>query len=429
MSDDTGNRPVASPEPVLKLTAPTANPPVPAIAGRQAIVPEASEYTESARPAEIKPAPRQRRSIVLLLLLVGAIGFGAWKGYDWFVTGRFLVTTDDAYVKADMSVLAAKLSGYIASVAVIDNTKVRAGDELVRMDDGDYRLAVASARNKIATQDATIARFDEQAKAQDATIEQAQAQLASAKAESVRAAAAFDRSESLSKNDYATKATLDQARADRDRAIAGMHSAQASINSAEAGLSVLKAQKLEALNGRVELQTALEKAERDLGFTTIRAPFDGIVANKAVQPGQYVQPGTRLLAVVPLDSAYIEANYKETQLGDIKPGQKVDISVDAYSKRTIEGTVDSIAPASGAQFSLLPPENATGNFTKIVQRLPIRITVPADVAREGILRPGMSVVASVRTRDETEPPPTLLSFLGFDKVPLFNPNGTAKAGQ
>jgi membrane fusion protein, multidrug efflux system len=135
------------------------------------------------------------------------------------------------------------------------------------------------------------------------------------------------------------------------------------------------------------------------------------------------------LAVVPLDSAYIEANYKETQISDIKPGQKVDIIVDAYAKRSIEGAVESIAPASGAQFSLLPPENATGNFTKIVQRLPIRIKVPAEVAREGILRPGMSVVASVRTRDESQPKPTLMGLLGLDKLPIFNPDGTAHAGQ
>jgi membrane fusion protein, multidrug efflux system len=360
---------------------------------------------------------------------MAAIGFGGWKGYEWFAAGRFLVTTDDAYVKADMSIIAAKLSGYIASVAVIENTPVKAGDELVRMDDGDYKLAVAAARDKIATQNATIARFDDQAKAQEAAIEQAQAQLASAKAEAVRAASAFDRSETLSKSDYASKATFDQARADRDRSIAAVQSAQAAIASAQAGLSVLKAQKKEAEGARVELQTALEKAERDLSFTAIRAPFDGVVANKAVQPGQYVQPGTRMLAVVPLDTAYVEANYKETQLGDIKPGQKVDITVDAYAKRSIEGAVESIAPGSGAEFSLLPPENATGNFTKIVQRLPVRIKIPADVAREGLLRPGMSVVASVHTRDKSQPPPTLLGLLGLDKLPIFNPNGTAHAGE
>jgi membrane fusion protein, multidrug efflux system len=428
MSDDLANRLLSSSDPVLQLTQSTARS-VPAVSNGQPVVASAPVNAGPARTVGIAPPRPKRRSFVLPLVLMAAIGFGGWKGYEWFAGGRFLVTTDDAYVKADMSIIAAKLSGYIASVAVIENTPVKAGDELVRMDDGDYKLAVAAARDKIATQNATIARFDDQAKAQEAAIEQAQAQLASAKAEAVRAASAFDRSETLSKSDYASKATFDQARADRDRSIAAVQSAQAAIASAQAGLSVLKAQKKEAEGARVELQTALEKAERDLSFTAIRAPFDGVVANKAVQPGQYVQPGTRMLAVVPLDTAYVEANYKETQLGDIKPGQKVDITVDAYAKRSIEGAVESIAPGSGAEFSLLPPENATGNFTKIVQRLPVRIKIPADVAREGLLRPGMSVVASVHTRDESQPPPTLLGLLGLDKLPIFNPNGTAHAGE
>jgi membrane fusion protein (multidrug efflux system) len=402
---------------------------IPAVPGQQAVVSSQPDASGAVRGGAIAPPQRRRRSFVLPVILILAIGGGAWKGYDWFVSGRFLVTTDDAYVKADTSVIAAKLSGYIASVPAVENTKVHFGDELVRMDDGDYKLAADAARNKIATQDVTIARFDEQAKAQQAAIDQAQAQLASAKAEAVRAAAAFDRSESLSKSDYATKAALDQARADRDRSIAAVQSAGASISAAQSGLSVLLAQKREAQNTRVELQTALDKAERDLSFVVVRAPFDGVVANKAVQPGQYVQPGTRLLAVVPLDSAYIEANYKETQLGNLKPGQKVDISVDAYSRRQIIGTVESIAPASGAQFSLLPPENATGNFTKIVQRVPVRIKVPEEVAREGILRPGMSVVVSVRTRDESEPRPTLLGLLGLDKLPASKPNGAARAAE
>ena len=156
----------------------------------------------------------------------------------------------------------------------------------------------------------------------------------------------------------------------------------------------------EAERTRAELQTALDRAERDLSFTEVRAAFDGVIGNKAVQPGQYVQTGTRLLALVPLDSAYVEANFKETQLGALKPGQRVSISVDAYSDKPIQGRVESFAPASGSQFSLLPPENATGNFTKIVQRVPVRIKVPPEVARAGILRPGLSVVVEVHTRDD-----------------------------
>ena len=160
---------------------------------------------------------------------------------------------------------------------------------------------------------------------------------------------------------------------------------------------MLEAQKGEAESTRAELQTALERAVRDLSFTEVRAAFDGVIGNKAVQPGQYVQTGTRLLALVPLDSAYVEANFKETQLGALKPGQRGrDLRSTLIPDKQIDGIVESFAPASGSQFSLLPPENATGNFTKIVQRVPVRIKVPPEIARAGILRPGLSVVVEVR---------------------------------
>ena len=162
--------------------------------------------------------------------------------------------------------------------------------------------------------------------------------------------------------------------------------------------------------------TTLDRANRDLSFTTIRAPFDGVIGNKAVQPGQYVQTGTRLLSLVPLDTVYIEANFKETQLDRLKPGQAVTIKPDALSSRSIQGTVESIAPASGAEFSMLPPENATGNFTKIVQRVPVRIKVPVEVAEESVLRPGTSVEVEVHTRDEREPAPSLVQALRLDAL-------------
>jgi membrane fusion protein (multidrug efflux system) len=178
-------------------------------------------------------------------------------------------------------------------------------------------------------------------------------------------------------------------------------------------LDVLKAQQTEAVRVRGELVTAGEKTERDLSFTEIRAPFDGVVGNKAVEPGQYALPGTRLLALVPLTSAYVDANFKETQLDSIRPGQKVDLAVDSFGGRVIPGVVASIAPASGAEFSLLPPDNATGNFTKVVQRVAVRVAVAPEALADGTLRPGLSVVASVHTRDESLPKPTLLGALGF----------------
>ena len=348
--------------------------------------------------APSKPAPNRKR-LVLLAVLAAAIGFGGWKGYGWYVDGRFIVSTDDAYVKADQSIVAAKVAGLVASVEAADNTKVKAGDVLLRLDDGDYKLAVEAARLRVATQDATIARLARQTAAQRASIEQATAQLASAQAELARANLAFNRADSLARTGNASIATFDQARADRDRGVAGVAGARAGVEAANAAMDVLRAQQTEAESQRRELDTALQRAERDLDFTVIRAPFDGTIGNRAAQQGQYVQPGTRLMALVPLDGVYVQANFKETQLATLRPGQDVELHVDAYPGRTIRGHLASVAPATGAEFSLLPPENATGNFTKIVQRLPVRIALPEDVAREGRLRPGMSVVVDVRTKD------------------------------
>ncbi|MBV9395042.1 MAG: HlyD family secretion protein [Methylobacteriaceae bacterium] len=354
------------------------------------------------RDGEVLPPKKRpgRKRLILALILLAIAGGAGYKGYDWYTRTRFLVSTDDAYVKADTAVIAAKVSGYIASVSISDNQSVKAGDLLVSIDNGDYKLAVDAARRKVETQNSTIERIAAQVAAQAPVIEQARAQLASAEADALRAGSEFERATNLLRTFNATPQRVEQARADRDRTNAAVTSARAAISGATASLAVLQAQKTEAESTRAELQTALDRAERDLSFTRVKAPFDGVVGNKAVQPGQYVQTGTRLLALVPLDSAYVEANFKETQLGALRPGQRVTISVDAYSEKPIEGTVESFAPASGSQFSLLPPENATGNFTKIVQRVPVRIKVPADVARAGILRPGLSVVVEVHTRDD-----------------------------
>jgi membrane fusion protein (multidrug efflux system) len=170
------------------------------------------------------------------------------------------------------------------------------------------------------------------------------------------------------------------------------------LQSAAANVDVLKLQQQEAARTLDELNTALAKAERDLSFAVIRAPFDGVIGNRAVQTGDYVQPGQRLASLVPLDGVYVDANFKETQLARLRAGQTASITVDALPDRKITGTVESFAPASGSVFTLLPPDNATGNFTKIVQRIPVRVRVPADVAGEEVLRPGMSVVVSINTK-------------------------------
>ena len=360
-----------------------------------------------AAPAPSVPAPPARKGRARKLLLgavtLAAIAAGARYGYDWWVDGRFLVETDDAYVGAEMATMAPKVSGYVASVSASQNARVKAGDVLVTLDAGDYRLSLEAAEGRIATQTATVARIERQVAASEAQILQARAQLDSADADAGRAAADFDRASQLAKSSYGSKQALDQARADRDRSAASVEAAKAGITAAEANRDVLSAQKTEAERALAELRTARAQRQRDVDATVIRAPFDGVVGNKAVQTGDYVTPGKRLMAVVPLDRVYVDANFKETQLAGVAPGSKVRLAVDAYPEHDATGVVESLSPASGAQFSLLPPENATGNFTKIVQRVPVRIHVdPVDVAA-GRLRPGLSVIASVDTRTAPAP--------------------------
>jgi membrane fusion protein (multidrug efflux system) len=331
----------------------------------------------------------------VLLLVAGAAGT---FGHRWWTIGRFIEATDDAYVSAHNTTLAAKVAGYVATIAVEDNSHVRAGDVIATIDDGDFVLAATAARDKVATQQATVDRIGRQIVAQQASVEQAKAQVVSAQAGATRTRLELDRQQSLAQREFASRQTLEQAQSNRDQGAAGVQSAQASVDAAEANVDVLKAQQQEAAQALAELRTALAKAERDLSFTVIRAPVDGVIGNRAVQTGDFVQTGQRLASLVPLDDVYVDANFKETQLAHLRPGQKVAISVDALPGQAIEGTVASLAPASGAVFSLLPPDNATGNFTKIVQRLPVRISVPPDVATLRLLRPGMSVVVSVNTK-------------------------------
>jgi membrane fusion protein (multidrug efflux system) len=383
--------------------------------------------------AVAKPAPARRgglRRFVVPVLILAALGYGGKMAYDYFVEGRFLVSTDDAYVGALTSIIAAKATGHITEVPVVQNQIVHKGDLLVGIDDGDYNNAVDSARARIGTQDATVARFARQIDAQGAIIAQAAAQatamgaqVKSAEADVERAALEYDRSYKLAQTNFGSQQHLEQATADRDRTVAALAAARASVAStaaavdgAKANLDVLKAQKVEASQQRNELVTALEMAERNLSFTRVAAPFDGTIGNVAAHVGDFVQPGTRMMALVPLNASYVDANFKETQLGDIKPGQKVDVAIDALDGRVVEGVVSSISPASGAQFSLLPPDNATGNFTKVVQRVAVRVTFPEEVLKQVTLRPGLSVVATIHTRDPGAPKPTLLGALGLEAL-------------
>ncbi len=281
--------------------------------------------------------------------MLGAIAYGGRLGYDYFTVGRFIMETDDAYVGADTAIIAAKISGHIVEVAVDQNQRVHAGDLLARIDPVDYQLAVDAAKAKIDTQDATVARIGRQIDAQKAVISQAEAQVAlaqaqadSAEADHQRAELEYQRSQKLADAAFGSQQRLEQAAADRARTTASMAgskaqtaSAEASLAGAKANLDVLQSQQVEAQRVRAELVTTKEKAERDLTFTEIRAPFDGVVGNKAVELGQYAQPGVRLMALVAMDSVYVDANFKETQLGNIRPGQRVEISVDAFGGRTV----------------------------------------------------------------------------------------------
>ncbi len=371
---------------------PRGNEPVPITARR----PGAGASADAVdAPAPAKP---RRRKFLFGAVLAVAVAGGGYYGLDWWRVGRFLVSTDDAYVGADTSVLAAKVSGHIVSLDVETNQPVKAGDIIARIDDGDYALALRAADGKIATQQATIDRYGQQIEAAQASVDQAKAQRVSDEAELDRAQREFDRQSELVKSQFSSKATLDNARADRDKAQAAVDAAKAAVASAEANVSVLEAQRTEATRLLEEYRTARDQSQRDLDFTVVKAPFDGIVGNRAVQVGQLVQPGTRLAALVPITRVYVDANFKETQLGKLRPGQAVNVEVDAYPDEEFHGRVISVAPASGSVFSLLPPENATGNFTKIVQRVPVRIELDEEARDKAELRPGMSVIATVDTR-------------------------------
>jgi membrane fusion protein (multidrug efflux system) len=352
-------------------------------------------------PATAEAVPAKRRSRRGLLLLAAAAiltGGGGFYGYDWWIVGRFLESTDDAYVAASSATVTPKIAGYIEAVVVADNSRVRAGDPLVLLDDADNRIALQQADAQIATQQAAVERIARQILAGQAAIAQAEAQAASARAATDNAEAQFERMRALTTKGFATKKDFDAARAGMLQARSAVDAAVAGVNAAHANLATTEAQKAEAARVLEQDRLARDQARLNLEHTVIRAPFDGVVGNRAAEPGEFVQPGQRLLAVVPLEAVYIDANFKETQLGHLVPGQTAAITVDAYPDRVIEGRVESVSPASGSVFSLLPPDNATGNFTKVTQRVPVRIALPNDVVAEGRIRPGMSVVVEVDTR-------------------------------
>lgn len=352
----------------------------------------------------------RRRLVLTLALAVTVVALVALASY-WWTTGRYLQSTDDAYIKADWVALSSRVAGNVAAVEVEDDQPVKAGDVLVRLHDRDYSARLDQAKAGVAQAQAALlaAAASQQLAAERITLQrqailQAQAALRSAKAEARRSQLDVQRYRELVHDHAATAQRLETATSQASQAQAGEQVAQAALQQQQAQLNMAKLraaqvdaelQQCQATLSRAQAQQRL--AEQDQQDTVIRAPIAGVVGQRRVRAGQYVVPGQPLLAVVPLQQAYVVANYKETQLEHMRPGQPVRIAVDSFSDHDLQGHVASLSPASGNVFALLPSDNATGNFTKIVQRFPVRILLDQPLPDLPIL-PGMSVVTRVDTR-------------------------------
>ncbi|MGE5475763.1 MAG: HlyD family secretion protein [Bacteroidales bacterium] len=324
-----------------------------------------------------------------------ASGLGGWR---WASEWRHWQTTDDAYVEGDITNMAPKVSGHVVQVAVGDNQPVRAGDVLVRIDDRDFRAKVAEARALMAARKAALDQLDDRVGVQQATMAQAGAGIASAQADLVRSRADLERTQRLVRDDYVSRQRFDTQTAEAAKAEASLRGSSAQALAAKRQIAVLESERDISRAQLEQAEAQLALAEADLDATVIRAPVDGVIGNRVVREGMYARTGQHLLSVVPLATVWVDANFKETQIGRMHPGATAEIEVDAFPGVTVTGTVTGFSPASGAKFSLLPPENATGNFTKVVQRLPVRIVLAPDNPLAGRLRPGLSVVARVDTR-------------------------------
>ena len=332
----------------------------------------------------------------LAVVVLALAGIGGW--YWWDVL-RFRQSTDDAYVQSDVTLISPKIEGYIKKVKVADNQEVAEGAILFVIDDRDFKAKAAQAEAAVATTEAMIATYESRLKLQEAMIDQAAAVVKSAEADLSRAQQDYKRYSSLMTSDFASRQRFEQAEADARKAEAALAKSRAAYAAEQNQLAVLQSQRREEEARLQQARANLWLAKNDLDNTVIRAPISGVAGNRAGQVGQYVKPGTQLLSLVPLPQVYVTANFKETQLTRMRPGQLAEVSVDAYPDQVLEGRIESFAPASGAQFSLLPPDNATGNFTKIVQRVPVRIALPASGPLAGLLRPGLSVTVTIDTRN------------------------------
>ncbi|MGJ5176689.1 HlyD family secretion protein [Bradyrhizobium oligotrophicum] len=337
-----------------------------------------------------------KRTALGLGLALGLAAAGHY-GHDYMTVGRYLESTDDAYVKADSTIVSPKVSGYIATVLVGDNEKVGAGQVLARIDDRDFKTALDQARADVAGADASVRNLDAQLELQQQVIAQGSADVAAAEANLKFAQEERARYDDLMKSGSGTVQRAQQTDAALRAGNAQVQRAKSGLAAAQRQVDVLTTERAKAVAQLARAQAVAQQASLNLSYTEITAPVAGTVGARSLRVGQYVQAGTQLMAVVPLDAVYVVANFKETQLTYVRAGQPVELSIDGFRDHTLRGHVDSLSPASGLEFALLPPDNATGNFTKIVQRVPVKIVLD-DHGLNGLLRPGMSAEPTVDTR-------------------------------
>lgn len=334
------------------------------------------------------------RLVVLVLLALGLLG----GGLRWWLHGRFIESTDNAYVRADITAITPRVAGEVISIKVKNNQSVKKGDLLLQIDPRDYQARLANAEAAVAVREAALAANVQQKATQRAMIEEARASLDAARADESRSRKDFERSDTLVQQGVATHQRLETATANFQSAKAAVTRTQAGLQAANQQIALLDADRSRLMAELDAAKASLTIAELDLAATELHAPVDGVVGDLSARVGERVNVGIRLLSIVPLDSVFIEANFKETQLTRMAPGQEVEIEADTFPGKILRGHINSLAPASGAEFALLPPQNASGNFNKIVQRVPVKVTLDGLDELRGLLRPGMSVTAAVDTR-------------------------------
>jgi membrane fusion protein (multidrug efflux system) len=367
-------------------------------------------------PATIKAGKINVRKLLMTGAAIAALAGSAWYGFDYWTVGQYLVSTDDAYVQADNTTVAPKVSGYLHQVLVGDNERVRAGQVLARIDDRDFKVALDQAKADVAAAEASIASKQAQLDVQQTVIAAAKATIDVDTAAKTFANQENKRYTDLAATGFGSVQNAQQAQSRNAGAEAAILRDTANLASAERQVDLLKAEIAQAVAASARASALQRQAELNLGYTTITAPIDGVVGNRSLRVGQFVQAGTQLMSVVPVEGAYVVANYKETQLTDVHEGQAVDIAIDMFPGKVVHGHVDSIAPASGQEFALLPPDNATGNFTKVVQRIPVRIALDATDNPTIELRPGMSVIPTIATRSLVARPATAAASRTSTKI-------------